>query len=154
MNKKLIVASLLSATLALPLTACGGGSASTDTAATTEAAATETAAPSEDAIKFYAGQWRGSVEITGETVYGTAGGTEAMLDVIFAEDGTVEVKPLEAHADLLTDTGTWTSDDKGATLHLSDSDITLTKLDEATLTANAADFGIDGFDTIQFDFYG
>lgn len=34
--------------------------------------------------------------MTGQTVYGTAGGFEQMLDVNLAEDGTCEVVPLEA----------------------------------------------------------
>ena len=42
-----------------------------------------------------------------------------MLDVNLNEDGTCEVKPLEAHADLLTDTGTWEGTEDEITLHLS-----------------------------------
>jgi hypothetical protein len=107
-----------------------------------------------DANKAYAGQWRGSVEITGQTVYGTAGGSEQMLDVNLNDDGTCEVKPLEAHADLLTDTGTWEGTEDEITLHLSSKDITLKVVDKNTLEGNAADFDIADFDTIDFDFYG
>lgn len=153
--KKTVFAFALAATLALPLAACGGGSTSTDDAGTAEPAATEVAGASDEAKEFFTGQWRGSVEITGQTVYGTAGGNEQMLDVVFAEDGTVKVTPLEAHADLLTDEGTYEGDPStSVTLHLSDRDITLTVVDSATLQGNAKDFNIDGFDTINFDFYG
>ena len=141
------------AALALTLAACGGGSAapaeSGDAAAEPEA----TAAAETD-YSFFAGQWRGSVEVTGETVYGTAGGNEQMLDVVFGDDGTVEVTPLEAHADLLTDSGTYEGTESEVTLHLSSGDITLTVVDNATMQGNAADFGIADFDTINFDFYG
>ena len=78
-----------------------------------------------------------------------------MLDVILNDDGTCEVKPLEAHADLLTDTGTWEGTESDVTLTLSKgTTIKLTVVDQATLTGNAADFGIADFDTINFDFYG
>lgn len=153
--KKATIALMLTAALALPLTACGGsGSTATDTGSS-NAEATAPAGASDEAKEFFAGQWRGSVEVTGETVYGTAGGTEPMLDVIFADDGTVTVTPLEAHADLLAAEGTYEGDpNTSVTLHLGDRDITLTVVDSATLQGNAADFGIDGFDTINFDFYG
>ena len=158
--KKYLATGILSVALACTLAACGGSSSSSsDTAAETTAEQTtetaEAAGPTEEAIAFFTGQWRGSVEVTGETVYGTAGGNEQMLDVLVADDGTVEVAPLEAHADLLSDTGTWEGDpDSVLTLHLSDRDITLTVVDAATLQGTASDFDIDGFDTINFDFYG
>lgn len=148
----------------MPLVGCGGSSSSTSTDTSSSSSATTTTTTSDsssstsssdfDANAFYVGQWRGSVEITGQTVYGTAGGTEQMLDVIINEDGTCEVTPLEAHADLLTDTGTWEGTEDELTLHLTDKDITLTVVDKATLEGNAADFGISDFDTIDFDFYG
>ena len=114
----------------------------------------EAAAAADTDYSFFAGQWRGSVEVTGETVYGTAGGNEQMLDVVFDDQGGVQVTPLEAHADLLTDSGTYEGTAESVTLHLSSGDITLTVVDSATMQGNAADFGIDGFDTINFDFYG
>ena len=77
-----------------------------------------------------------------------------MLDVVFDDQGGVPVAPLEAHADLLTDSGTYEGTPESVTLHLSSGDITLTVVDSATMSGNAADFGIDGFDTINFDFYG
>ena len=78
------------AALALTLAACGGGSAAPAESGDAEGEATEAAAVETD-YSFFAGQWRGSVEVTGETVYGTAGGNEQMLDVVFGDDGTVEV---------------------------------------------------------------
>lgn len=104
--KKLAIAGLTALALVAPLTACGGSADSGDTTSSDTAAATESAGSSEEAIEFFTGQWRGSVEVTGETVYGTVGGTEQMLDVNIADDGTCTVVPLEAHADLLNDEGT------------------------------------------------
>lgn len=78
-----------------------------------------------------------------------------MLDVNLKADGSCDVTPLEAHKDLLTDTGTWEGSETEAKLHLSSGkEITLTVVDSATLSGNAADFGIADFDTINFDFYG
>ena len=157
MNRNIVMAGLLSVALCAPLAACGSSSGSNggSTASSSTATTTATTSSSFDANKFYAGQWRGSVEITGQTVYGTAGGNEQMLDVILNDDGTCEVKPLEAHADLLTDTGTWEGTESDVTLTLSKgTTIKLTVVDQATLSGNAADFGIADFDTINFDFYG
>ena len=153
MKKTTAIAFALTAVLALPLAACGGSASSGDASSTDTAAAP--AGASDEAKEFFTGQWRGSVEVTGQTVYGTAGGNEQMLDVIFAEDGTVTVVPLEAHADLLNAEGTYEGDPNASvTLHLGDRDITLTVVDQATLQGTASDFDIDGFDTINFDFYG
>ena len=156
MNRNIVMAGLLSVALCAPLAACGSSSSSTGTGSTAPSSSSAaTTSSSFDANKFYAGQWRGSVEITGQTVYGTAGGNEQMLDVILNDDGTCEVKPLEAHADLLTDTGTWEGTESDVTLTLSKgTTIKLTVVDQATLTGNAADFGIADFGTINFDFYG
>lgn len=152
-TRKFIVAGMTALALCMPLAACGGSSTSSDSGS--GAAATEAAGPSEEAVKFFTGQWRGSVEVTGEAVNGTAVGNEQMLDVNIAEDGTCTVVPLEAHADLLNAEGTWEGDPSSSViLHLSDRDITLTVVDDATLQGNAADFTIDGFDTINFDFFG
>lgn len=142
------------AALALALAACGGsGTPATDQGADSGAETSIDAGADADS-SFFVGQWRGSVEITGETVYGAGTGNEAMLDVVFAEDGTVTVTPLENHADLLTDTGTYEGTADSVTLHLSSGDITLTVAGTDLLQGNAADFGIDGFDTINFNFYG
>ena len=93
--------------------------------------------------------------MTGQTVYGTAGGTESMLDVNFAEDGTVTVEPLEAHADLLNDKGTWEGTADEVTLHLDKAgDIKLTSAGKNKLEGDAHAFDIADFDTIKFDFYG
>ena len=174
MKKQVILAGLLAATLAMPLAACGGSSAGTSTSGDSGATATSaqssagtstsgdsgtttTSAQSSDfdANKFYAGQWRGSVEMTGQTVYGTAGGFEQMLDVNFADDGTCTVEPLEAHADLLNDKGTWEGTADEVILHLEKAgDITLKVTGKANLEGDAHAFDIADFDVIQFDFYG
>ena len=142
------------AALVLALAACGGSAAPADGGSADAGSEPAAEASAETDYSFFAGQWRGSVEVTGETVYGTAGGNEQMLDVVFDDQGGVQVTPLEAHADLLTDSGTYEGTAESVTLHLSSGDITLTVVDQATMQGNAADFGIDGFDTINFDFYG
>ena len=90
MKKQVLVAGLLAATLCMPLAACGGSSTSstspsssttTSSTSTTSSSSKDSSSSEFDANKAYAGQWRGSVEITGQTVYGTAGGSEPMLDV-------------------------------------------------------------------------
>ena len=154
MKKQFLLAGALAMTLALPLAACGGTPAATGDNGGTDAPA---ASESEgfDAVEAYWGQWRGSVEITGTTVYGTAGGTEAMLDLNLAEDGTCTVEPVEAHADLPADSGTWEGTESEITLHLETAgDVTLTVVDSVTCEGDAHAFGIADFDTIQFDFYG
>ena len=148
---KFLALALLVVLLAAPLAACGNSNSSTTT---DNSVKTESKKTDFDANKFYAGQWRGSVEITGQTVYGTAGGNEQMLDINFKDDGTVEVKPLEAHADLLNDKGTWEGTKNQVTLHLSKGDIVLKVSGKANLEGNAKDFGIADFETIKFDFYG
>ena len=154
MKKNILVVGALAVTLALPLAACGGTPAATgDDGGTGAPAASEDGG--FDAVDAYWGQWRGSVEITGTTVYGTAGGTEAMLDLNLAEDGTCTVEPVEAHADLPTDSGTWEGTESEITLHLETAgDVTLTVVDSVTCEGDAHAFGIADFDTIQFDFYG
>ena len=92
--------------------------------------------------------------VTGTSVYGTTGGTEAMLDIFLNDDGSCEVKPLESHADLLSDSGTWEGTDSELTLHLSKGDVKLKVIDKATLEGTASDFDIADFDTITFDFFG
>ena len=95
------------------------------------------------------------MEITGTTVYGTAGGSENMLDLNLAEDGTCTVEPLEAHADLPADSGTWEGTESEITLHLETAgDVVLTVTGSAKCEGDAHAFGIADFDTINFDFYG
>lgn len=156
MKKQLIVGAALAAVIAMPLTACGGsGNATSTTSGSGSAAATSSSSSSFDANKTYAGQWRGSVEMTGQTVYGTAGGSEQMLDVNLSEDGTCEVVPLEKHADLLNDKGTWEGTEDAVTLHLDKvGDIELKASGKNALEGDAHKFDIADFDTIQFDFYG
>lgn len=154
MKKQFLVVGALAMTLALPLAACGG-----TPAATGDDGGSDAPAASEDggfdAVDAYWGQWRGSVEITGTTVYGTAGGSENMLDLNLAEDGTCTVEPLEAHADLPTDSGTWEGTESEITLHLETAgDVVLTVTGSAKCEGDAHAFGIADFDTIQFDFYG
>lgn len=145
------------ATLAMPLAACGGNSTtSADSSSSTTAATTSSSSSStskEKDASFYAGQWRGSVETTGETVYGTAGGSEQMLDVYLNEDGTAETKPCKNHEDLLTATGTWTLDGSEVKVTLDDKVITLTIENDNAMSGDPTDFGIDGFDSIEFALY-
>ena len=161
MKKQMLVVGALAVALSMPLVACSGtSSSSTSTSGSSSSSSSASSSSSSsssssfDANNFYVGQWRGSVEITGQTVYGTAGGNEQMLDVNFAEDGTVTVVPLEAHADLLNDSGTWEGTEDEVTLHLSKGDITLKVSGKAALEGTASDFDIADFDTINFDFYG
>ena len=151
MNKN-IVALGLSALLVLPLAACVGTSAASS--GTASSSASQSQSSDFDADSFYVGQWRGSVAVTGTSVYGTTGGTEAMLDIFLNDDGSCEVKPLESHADLLSDGGTWEGTDSELTLHLSKGDVKLKVIDKATLEGTASDFDIADFDTITFDFFG
>lgn len=157
MKKQLVIASALMLALAGPLAGCSSSDASAPAAEaeTAEAAADESTDSDFDAVAYYYGTWRGSVETTGETIYGTAGGSEQMIDVILNEDGTAETKPCKNHEDLLTETGTWeASDDKSVTIHLESCDITLETVDSATLrTDDPTQFGIDGFDEMTFVLY-
>lgn len=150
MKKQLVLAAACALAISMPLVGCNGGGGTTDTS--TDAAQSD-ASGDFDAAQEYYGQWHGYVEITGETVYGTSGGVETMLDVYLEEDGSCSVEPVEAHADLLTDEGTWEAVEGQITMHLTDGDIVMT-VDGKTASAAAADFGIADFDTILFDFYG
>jgi len=121
------MAGLLCVALCAPLAACAARARrarapDTSTSATTY---TSTSASADSSSELRRGVvlrgpvgW-GSVEITGQTVYGTAGGNEQMLDVVLDKDGTCKVTPLAAHADLLTDTGTWKGTESEVTLTLS-----------------------------------
>lgn len=160
MKKQMLVVGALAMALSMPLVACGNASSGTssNSGTTTATTATEQKSGSKsdfDANKVYAGQWRGSVKMTGQTVYGTAGGFEPMLDVNISDDGTCTVVPLEAHADLLNDKGTWEGTADKLTLHLEKAgDIELTSSGKNSLEGDAHAFDIADFDTIQFDFYG
>lgn len=151
MRKNVIVGGALAVVLGLTIAGCGNTPASTTTDDTTTP--TQEQSGEFDAVQEYYGQWHGYVETTGESVYGTAGGVEPMLDVYLEEDGSCSVEPTEAHADLLTDEGTWEAEEGKITMHLTDGDIVMTVTDD-TAEAAAADFGIADFDTILFDFYG
>lgn len=150
MKKEVLLAGVLACTLGLPLVGCGG----TPQATTSGDDTAQEQDGDFDAYATYWGQWRGSVEISGESIYGTTSGNEQMLDINLAQDGTCTVEPLEAHADLLSDEGTWEGTESEITLHLSDRDIVLTVVDSAALEGNAADFDIADFETISFAFYG
>lgn len=158
MKKQMLVVGALAMALSMPLVACGNASSGTSSNSGTTTATeqkSDTKTSDFDANGFYVGQWRGSVEMTGQTVYGTAGGFEQMLDVNISDDGTCEVVPLEAHADLLNDKGTWEGTADKLTLHLEKAgDIELTVSGKANLEGDAHAFDIADFDTIQFDFYG
>lgn len=152
MKKQMLVVGALAMALSMPLVACGNASSGTTTATEQKS---DSKSSDFDANKVYAGQWRGSVEMTGQTVYGTAGGFEPMLDVNISDDGTCTVVPLEAHADLLDDKGTWEGTADKLTLHLEKAgDIELTSSGKNSLEGDAHAFDIADFDTIQFDFYG
>ena len=84
MKKQMLVVGALAMALSMPLVACGNASSGTGSNSGTTTATeqkSDTKTSDFDANGFYAGQWRGSVEMTGQTVYGTAGGFEQMLDV-------------------------------------------------------------------------
>ena len=157
MKKQMLVVGALAMALSMPLVACGNASSGTSSnSGTTTATEQKSGSKSDfDANKVYAGQWRGSVKMTGQTVYGTAGGFEPMLDVNISDDGTCTVVPLEAHADLLNDKGTWEGTADKLTLHLEKAgDIELTSSGKNSLEGDAHAFDIADFDPIQFDFYG
>ena len=151
MKRELLLAGMLACTLGLPLMGCSDSSTSTPAGDSTEQSQTE----EFDAVDAYWGQWRGSVETSGTSVYGTTGGTEGMLDINLEQDGTCTVEPLETHADLLSDTGAWEGTESQVTLHLdSAGDIVLEVVDSVTLEGDASLFDISDFDTITFSFYG
>lgn len=152
MKKQLVLAAACALAISMPLVGCGGNGGGT--ASTGDDAAQSQSGGDFDAVEAYYGQWHGYVEITGETVYGTSGGVEAMLDIYLEQDGSCSVEPTEAHSDLLTDEGTWEATEGEITLHLTDGDIVMTVTSDEKAEANAADFGIADFDTILFDFYG
>lgn len=153
MKKQLILAAACALAISMPLVGCGGTGGG-GTANTGDDTAQSESGGDFDAVEAYYGQWHGYVEITGETVYGTSGGVETMLDVYLEQDGSCTVEPVEAHADLLTDEGTWEATEGEITLHLSSGDIVMTVTGEENAEASAADFDIADFDTILFDFYG
>ena len=151
MRKHALLALAMAAALAMPLAACNADTSSDTTSEGTTASSDE----EFDAIEAYWGQWRGSVETSGTSVYGTTGGSEPMLDIELNEDGSCTVEPLESHADLPSDAGTWEGTESEITLHLeSAGDVTLTVVTSTTLEGDASLFGIADFDTINFDFYG
>ena len=149
MKNKMLFIGVLACALSLPLVGCGG----TPSASTGDDSAQEQTSDF-DAIEAYWGQWHGSVKTTGESIYGTTGGEEAMLDIYLNEDGSCSVEPVETHADLLTDEGTWEGTEEQVVLHLSTGDITITMTGPDTAEAVAANFGVEGFELISFDFYG
>ena len=158
--KKQIVAVVAGAVLALSLGACSGtsssasGSASSSSTSSSSEGSSSTTSSDFDANKFYvAGTWVGGVEVTGDSPYGTTSGTETMVNVTPSDDGTVEVAPVSGHEDLLTGSGTWTGTESELTLTVDGKTIVLTVVDDITLTGNASDFGIDGFDEIKFVLY-
>ena len=146
-KQKALVLAVVAA-LAMPLAACGNSGSSTGTDTKSETTTTQSSSSSSDSktkdASYYAGQWRGSVETTGQTVYGTAGGTEQMLDVFLNEDGTAETKPCKNHEDLLTATVNLKLDGKSITMKIEN---------DNAMSADPTQFGIDGFDSIEFALY-
>ena len=157
MIKQKAIVLAVAAALAMPLAACGNSGTTSTTDTKSDSAATQTTGSKSDSkekdASYYAGQWRGSVETTGQTVYGTAGGTEQMLDVFLNEDGTAETKPCKNHEDLLTATGTWELDGDTVKLTLDGKDITMKIENDNAMSADPTQFGIDGFDSIEFALY-
>lgn len=100
------------------------------------------------------GTWRGSVTYVKDTVYGSSGGVEPMLDVILSEDGTCTVEPLEAHSDLPSRDGIW--EDLGDTiiLNLGSIEVELQVIEGGRLEGKASDFGVHGYETMEFDYLG
>lgn len=100
------------------------------------------------------GTWRGSVTYVKETVYGSSGGVEPMLDVTLSEDGTCTVEPLEAHSDLPSGDGTW--EDLGDTiiLNLGSIEVELQVIEGGRLEGDASDFGVHGYETMEFVYLG
>lgn len=157
MIKQKAIVLAVAAALAMPLAACGNSGTTSTTDTKSDSAATQTTGSKSDSkekdASYYAGQWRGSVETTGQTVYGTAGGTEQMLDVFLNEDGTAETKPCKNHEDLLTATGTWELDGDTVKLTLDGKDIAMKIENDNAMSADPTQFGIDGFDSIDFALY-
>lgn len=124
--------------------ACSASSLSADSANEVDVSASES----------YEGTWRGSVAYVKDTVYGSSGGVEPMLDVTLSEDGTCTVEPLEAHSDLPSGDGTW--EDLGDTiiLNLGSAEIELQVIEGGRLEGDASDFGISGYEKVGFDYLG
>ena len=152
MIKQKAIVLAVAVALALPLAACGGSTGS-GSDASAGSATTSSSAKEKDAA-YYAGTWRGSVATTGTSVYGTTGGSEQMIDVILNEDGTCETKPCKNHEDLVTDTGTWELDGTTVKVKLSGgTEATLTIENDNAMSGDPKEFGIDGFDQIDFALY-
>lgn len=151
LRNKIAIAVALTLSVGLPLAGCSGNNTTTSDDSST---AQSEESSDFNAVEAYWGQWRGSVETTGQSVYGNTSGSEAMLDINLEQDGTCTVEPLASHADLLTDEGTWEGTEETITLHLSSGDIVLTVTGSATCEGDASLFDIADFDTINFDFYG
>ena len=150
LKNKIAVAVALTLSVGLPLAGCSGNNTTGDDTSTSQSEESS----DFDAVEAYWGQWRGSVETTGESVYGNTSGSEPMLDINLEKDGSCTVEPLASHADLLTDEGTWEGTEDTITLHLSSGDIVITVTGSATCEGDASLFDIADFDTINFDFYG
>ena len=150
LRNKIAIAVALTLSVGLPLAGCSGNTTTSDDSSTAQGEESS----DFNAVEAYWGQWRGSVETTGQSVYGNTSGSEAMLDINLEQDGTCTVEPLASHADLLTDEGTWEGTEETITLHLSSGDIVLTMTGSATCEGDASLFDIADFDTINFDFYG
>ena len=154
--KKQFIALVAACAFACPLAlvGCSGNSDAPASDSTDDTPAAEQSGDF-DASETYWGQWRGSVDTTGTTAYGTASGSEPMLDLNLEQDGSCTVEPLKSHADLPTDSGTWEGTETEITLHLETAgDVTMTMTDNVTGQADATAFGIEGFDTIHFEFFG
>lgn len=155
--KNLIVASMTALALCVPLAACATTSeaANTDAGSAESTEAAEPIVSSKDIIPFLTGQWRGCVKDPGDEIAGTLDQAVQVIDINFADDGTVTIVPLDDHPNLLKGEGTYEGDpNSSVTIHLAARDITLNVVDSATLEGVASDFKISGYDTIYFDYFG
>lgn len=108
----------------------------------------------EAATEGREGTWRGSVTYVRDTVYGSSGGVEPMLDVTLAGDGTCAVEPLEAHSDLPSGDGTWEDLGDVVVLHLGSAEVELRAVEGGRLEGSASDFGVRGYESMGFDYLG
>lgn len=113
---------------------------------------------SAEAARFFAATWRASVDDVDSAVYGDASRWEYLFELRLHDDGSAELRAAEGHEDLLEALGSGASweaaDAQSATLHLATGeDVTLSVVDDITMEAPAAPFGVEGFETLVFRYY-
>lgn len=137
--------------LAVALLTCGATVAACSGLGMGAGGSSETDAPATEGRE---GTWRGSVTYVRDTVYGSSGGVEPMLDVTLAGDGTCAVEPLEAHSDLPSGDGTWEDLGDVVVLHLGSAEVELRAVEGGRLEGSASDFGVRGYESMGFDYLG